>query len=121
MAVDRLLPTQEAEDLLALTRELADKELATRVEEHERAETYPEGLFATLGEAGLLGLPYPEEHGGGGPAVRGLPAGPRGARRRAGRPSPSRSACTGCRASRWRPSAPPRSRSGGCPACSPAS
>jgi alkylation response protein AidB-like acyl-CoA dehydrogenase len=66
MAVDRLLPTQESEDLLDLTRDLADKELATRVEEHERAETYPEGLFATLGEAGLLGLPYPEEVGGGG-------------------------------------------------------
>ncbi|PVY96733.1 acyl-CoA dehydrogenase family protein [Actinomycetospora cinnamomea] len=66
MPVDRLLPTQEAEDLLDLTRDLADKELATRVEEHERAETYPEGLFATLGEAGLLGLPYPEELGGGG-------------------------------------------------------
>jgi alkylation response protein AidB-like acyl-CoA dehydrogenase len=66
MAVDRLLPTQEAEDLLALTRELADKELATRVEQHERAESYPDGLFATLGEAGLLGLPYPEEFGGGG-------------------------------------------------------
>jgi alkylation response protein AidB-like acyl-CoA dehydrogenase len=65
MAVDRLLPTTEAEDLLALAREIADKELAPRVEEHERAETYPEGLFATLGAAGLLGLPYPEEHGGG--------------------------------------------------------
>src|SRR3954449_10402275 len=66
MPVDRLLPTQEAEDLLELTRDLADKELATRAEEHERAETYPEGLFATLGRAGLLGLPYPEEVGGGG-------------------------------------------------------
>ncbi len=65
MAVERLLPTTEAADLLALAREIADKELAPRVEEHERAETYPEGLFATLGEAGLLGLPYPEEHGGG--------------------------------------------------------
>ncbi len=66
MAVDRLLPTQEAADLLALVRDIADKELAPHVEEHERSETYPEGLFATLGAAGLLGLPYPEEHGGGG-------------------------------------------------------
>jgi alkylation response protein AidB-like acyl-CoA dehydrogenase len=65
VAVDRLLPTQEAADLLALVRDIADKELAPRVDEHERSETYPEGLFATLGEAGLLGLPYPEEHGGG--------------------------------------------------------
>jgi alkylation response protein AidB-like acyl-CoA dehydrogenase len=66
MAVDRLLPTSEATDLLALVRDIADKELAPRVEEHEKAETYPEGLFATLADAGLLGLPYPEEHGGGG-------------------------------------------------------
>src|SRR4051794_1519672 len=66
MAVARLLPTQEAHDLIALVRDLADKELGTRVEAHERAETYPEGLFAVIGRAGLLGLPYPEADGGGG-------------------------------------------------------
>jgi len=64
--VDRMLPTPEAEDLLALTRELAEKELQPRAARHEADETFPEGLFPTLGAAGLLGLPYPEEFGGGG-------------------------------------------------------
>jgi alkylation response protein AidB-like acyl-CoA dehydrogenase len=64
--VDRLLPDQDARDLIALARDIADKALAPRVDECERAETYPEGVFATLGEAGLLSLPYPEEWGGGG-------------------------------------------------------
>ncbi|MET8871499.1 acyl-CoA dehydrogenase family protein [Nocardia sp. NPDC004604] len=66
MAVERLLPSEEARDLIQLTREIADKILAPVVDQHERDETYPEGVFATLGEAGLLSLPYPEEWGGGG-------------------------------------------------------
>ncbi|MEV5839212.1 acyl-CoA dehydrogenase family protein [Nocardia sp. NPDC052112] len=66
MAVERLLPTDEARDLIQLTREIADKVLTPIVDEHERAETYPEGVFATLGAAGLLSLPYPVEWGGGG-------------------------------------------------------
>ena len=66
MPVDRLLPTDEARDLIQLTRDVADKILAPIVDEHEKSETYPDGVFATLGEAGLLSLPYPEEWGGGG-------------------------------------------------------
>ncbi|CAH0253407.1 acyl-CoA dehydrogenase family protein [Rhodococcoides fascians] len=66
MPVARLLPTAEARDLLALTRDVADKVLDPIVDEHERNETYPTGVFATLGEAGLLSLPYSEEWGGGG-------------------------------------------------------
>ncbi len=66
MAVDRLLPTDEARDVVELARQIADKTLAPIVDHHEKQETYPEGVFATLGEAGLLSLPYPERWGGGG-------------------------------------------------------
>lgn len=66
MPVDRLLPTEEARDLIQLTRDVADKVLEPIVDEHEKNETYPEGVFGTLGEAGLLSLPFPEEWGGGG-------------------------------------------------------
>jgi alkylation response protein AidB-like acyl-CoA dehydrogenase len=66
MTVDRLLPTDEAQELIALTRDIADKVLDPIVDAHEKAETYPEGVFAQLGAAGLLSLPQPEEWGGGG-------------------------------------------------------
>jgi alkylation response protein AidB-like acyl-CoA dehydrogenase len=65
MPVDRLLPSQEAEDLLDLVRDFADRELAPIVDDYERREAYPDGLFAKMGKAGLLGLPYSEEYGGG--------------------------------------------------------
>jgi alkylation response protein AidB-like acyl-CoA dehydrogenase len=64
--VDRELPTQEAADLIALTRDLADAELAPRAAEYEREERFPREIFRKLGEAGLLGLPFDEEVGGGG-------------------------------------------------------
>ncbi|AYJ48441.1 acyl-CoA dehydrogenase family protein [Rhodococcus sp. P1Y] len=66
MPVDRLLPTEEARDLIQLTRDVADKVLDPIVDEHEKNETYPVGVFGTLGDAGLLSLPFPEEWGGGG-------------------------------------------------------
>ena len=66
MRVDRELPTEEAGDLLALTRELADAELAPRAAQYEREERFPREVFRTLGEAGLLGLPFAEDVGGGG-------------------------------------------------------
>jgi len=64
--VDRLLPSDEAQELIALTRDIADKVLDPIVDTHEKAETYPAGVFAQLGAAGLLSLPQPEEWGGGG-------------------------------------------------------
>jgi alkylation response protein AidB-like acyl-CoA dehydrogenase len=66
MAVERLLPTQEAADLIGLTRDISDKVLTPIVDAHEKAESYPEGVFARLGAAGLLSLPQPVEWGGAG-------------------------------------------------------
>ncbi|MGY2065966.1 acyl-CoA dehydrogenase family protein [Blastococcus sp. SYSU DS0619] len=66
MPVDRELPTPEAEDLLALVREIADAELAPKAARYEREERFPREVFRLLGDAGLMGLPFPEEIGGGG-------------------------------------------------------
>ncbi|MEV0590795.1 acyl-CoA dehydrogenase family protein [Nonomuraea cavernae] len=65
MTVDRALPTDEARDLIELTRDLVAKEVAPRAAADEAAGRFPREVFTTLGAAGLLGLPYPEEHGGG--------------------------------------------------------
>src|SRR6266571_98902 len=64
MAVDRLLPTDESIDLLALVRDLCEHELAPHAAKAEESETFPRDTFRTLGKAGLLGLPYPEQYGG---------------------------------------------------------
>ncbi|GAB3822713.1 acyl-CoA dehydrogenase family protein [Kribbella italica] len=64
MAVDRLLPTEESTDLLALVRDLCEHELAPHAAQAEESETFPRDAFRTLGKAGLLGLPYPEQYGG---------------------------------------------------------
>jgi alkylation response protein AidB-like acyl-CoA dehydrogenase len=66
MTIDRELPTPEARDLLELTRELVAAEVAPRAAADEEAGRFPREVFRTLGRAGLLGLAYPEEHGGGG-------------------------------------------------------
>jgi alkylation response protein AidB-like acyl-CoA dehydrogenase len=64
MSVERVLPSPEAHDLIDLVRDLAGKEVAPRAAADESAGRFPREVFTTLGRAGLLGLPYPEEHGG---------------------------------------------------------
>jgi len=54
------------DELLELTRELADRELRPAVAAAERDGVFPRQTFRLLGRSGLLGLPYPEELGGGG-------------------------------------------------------
>ncbi|MGA8851796.1 MAG: acyl-CoA dehydrogenase family protein [Aeromicrobium sp.] len=66
MPAHRLMPSPETDDLIDLTRQILSKELAPRVDEAEATSTFPRAAFRTLGAAGLLSLPYPEEFGGGG-------------------------------------------------------
>ncbi|KRE60634.1 acyl-CoA dehydrogenase family protein [Nostocoides sp. Soil756] len=68
MPATRLMPSDEGQDLIDLTREICAKELRPKVDEAERAaatgESFPTEVFRALGAAGLLSLPQPEEHGG---------------------------------------------------------
>jgi alkylation response protein AidB-like acyl-CoA dehydrogenase len=71
MPATRLLPDDDAHDLLELTREICAKELRPKVDAAEAAAgasadpEFPREVYAVLGRAGLLSLPYPEEVGGG--------------------------------------------------------
>jgi alkylation response protein AidB-like acyl-CoA dehydrogenase len=66
MPASRVMPTEEATDLIHLVRDLAAQELQPRAAEAEASETFPREVFTLLGRSGILGLPYAEEHGGGG-------------------------------------------------------
>ncbi|MFD9441983.1 acyl-CoA dehydrogenase [Streptomyces sp. NPDC060006] len=63
--VDRQLPTDEARDLISLVRDIAQREIAPKAAEEEDAGRFPRETFTLLSEAGLLGLPYDGEYGGG--------------------------------------------------------
>jgi len=66
MAVDRELPTDEAKALLDLAHDLAVNELAPKAAAYEERGEFPREVFRLVGEAGLLGLAYDEQYGGGG-------------------------------------------------------
>jgi len=66
MAVDRLLPTPEARDLLAVVREIAKDKLAPRAARAEADAAFPRDVFHLLGQTGLMSLPFDEVDGGGG-------------------------------------------------------
>jgi alkylation response protein AidB-like acyl-CoA dehydrogenase len=63
--VDRQLPTEESRDLIALVRDIIQREIAPRAAEEEDSGHFPREVFSLLSESGLLGLPYDSEYGGG--------------------------------------------------------
>jgi alkylation response protein AidB-like acyl-CoA dehydrogenase len=65
MAVERMVPSEDAEALVALAHEIARDELKPIASEYEAEGRFPREKFKLLGHSGLLGLPYPERWGGG--------------------------------------------------------
>jgi short-chain 2-methylacyl-CoA dehydrogenase len=47
-------------------RDFARNEVAPVAEELDRTKSFPYGIVAKMGELGLMGIPFPEEYGGGG-------------------------------------------------------
>ncbi|MGE4424835.1 MAG: acyl-CoA dehydrogenase family protein [Solirubrobacteraceae bacterium] len=66
MPAERTLPTPEAEEIVALAREFARTDLLPEAARAEADAVFPRETFRRLGDLGLLGMAYPEEHGGGG-------------------------------------------------------
>jgi alkylation response protein AidB-like acyl-CoA dehydrogenase len=65
-AVQRECRDEQTEALFELATEIADRELRPAAAAAERDGAFPREAFRVLGKAGLLGLPYPEQQGGGG-------------------------------------------------------
>jgi alkylation response protein AidB-like acyl-CoA dehydrogenase len=57
--------SDEQHALLDLVKDIARREIVPHVDEWERDAVFPRAAFDALGKAGLLGLVYPEEYGGG--------------------------------------------------------
>jgi short/branched chain acyl-CoA dehydrogenase len=58
--------TDEQRDIQRLVRDFAEAEVKPVAEKLDREKRFPYEIVAKLGELGLMGIPYPQEYGGGG-------------------------------------------------------
>ncbi len=58
--------TDEQRLLRDTVRDFARQEVAPVAEELDRTKAFPYGLVAKMGELGLMGIPFPDQYGGGG-------------------------------------------------------
>jgi short-chain 2-methylacyl-CoA dehydrogenase len=58
--------TEEQQAIRTLVRDFALGEVQPVAEELDRSKSFPYEIVRKLGELGLMGIPYPEEYGGGG-------------------------------------------------------
>lgn len=58
--------TEEQRAIREMVHEFAEKEIVPRASEIDQSDEHPADIFRKMGEQGLLGLPFPEQYGGGG-------------------------------------------------------
>lgn len=58
--------TSEQEMIKRTIRQFADEEVAPSALERDRTKQFPVEIFKKLADMGIMGLPFPEEYGGGG-------------------------------------------------------
>src|SRR5258706_16288957 len=80
--------TPEQQEVRALARDFAEREVAPVIHHFEEAQEFPHEILAKLAGTGLMGALVPEEYGGGGGGRR-LDSPPRGGGERGG-------CCPGC-------------------------
>ncbi|GGA36231.1 putative acyl-CoA dehydrogenase YngJ [Kroppenstedtia guangzhouensis] len=58
--------TEEQKMVRKLMRDFAEGEVAPGADERDRTKTFPVEIFRKMADLNLMGLPFPEEYGGGG-------------------------------------------------------
>lgn len=58
--------TEEQRAIREMVRDFAENEIAPRANDIDKSDEYPADVFAKMAAQGLMGLPIPEQYGGGG-------------------------------------------------------
>lgn len=58
--------TEEQSMIRKLIRDFAEAEVAPGADDRDRKGEFPKGIFEKLAKLGIMGLPFPEQYGGGG-------------------------------------------------------
>ncbi|MCL5952488.1 MAG: acyl-CoA dehydrogenase family protein [Chloroflexi bacterium] len=58
--------TEEQRAVQEMVHDFAEKEIVPHATEIDKTDEFPAEIFRKMGEQGLMGLPFPEEYGGGG-------------------------------------------------------
>ncbi|MDZ7701491.1 MAG: acyl-CoA dehydrogenase family protein [Halobacteriales archaeon] len=64
--IERLAVTEDHREYRAAVREFCEAEVAPHVDDHESTGTFPREVIRRVGEAGYIGVQYPEAIGGAG-------------------------------------------------------